>query len=217
MAEQSHPSNPWFPAIKATRKDGGKSVDLCISGSRVCSCKALVLRCLWTQERPRRIVAHHYTSQTLVFSRRGNGPGVCPLESPCLGLWNLWDLAASPVSPPPILNVSVSLLNTLLVTYMDRIECLSTDLNLTVRKRSLSVALDQVWQNKQDRNLSRPLGLQTSVTKVPAAHVLGLQGQAVYPAGADPRLASHLQKTLLRSGWAGGVSFPAGRPAFVCY
>lgn len=74
----------------------------------------------------------------------------------------------------PILNVSVSLLNTLLVTNMDRIECLSTCLDLTV-----GVALDQVWQNKQDRNLSRPLGLQTSTaTKVPAAQALGLQGQA---------------------------------------
>lgn len=139
-------------------------------------------------------------------------PGVTvPWSLEPMGLGSFTILSA------PILNVSVSLLNTLLVTYMDRIECLSTCLNLTVRKRSLSVALDQVWQNKQDRNLSRPLGLQTSVTKVPAAHVLGLQGQAVYPAGADPRLASHLQKTLLRSGWAGGVSFPAGRPAFVCY
>lgn len=51
------------------------------------------------------------------------------------------------------------------------------------RKRSLSAALDQAWQNKQDTNPSRSLGLQTSTaTKAPATQPLRLQGQAVYPA-----------------------------------
>lgn len=67
------------------------------------------------------------------------------------------------------------------------------------RKRSLSAALGQAWQNKQDTNPSGPLGLQTSTaTKTAATQALGLQGQVVYTAVLE-RLAKDRPQLWL--GW----------------
>lgn len=170
-------------------------------------------RCLWTQEWPRRIIAHHHTSQTPRLLPQGKRPWcVSPWSHRALEPMGLGRFISLPARS---LGVSVSLLNTLLMTYMDCIECLSTCLDLRVRKRSLGVALDQVWQNKQDnkpRQAFRPSNFychKSSCSPHPRTAASG--------GVPSSQSASHLQKIRLSSGWAGGMSFPAGRPAFFFY